>query len=131
MLLADLKSLKTGRRELRNFGLLVGVVFVGLGLLFLIRGKPAAPWLLLPGSLLMVFGLVAPAVLKYPYLVWMSFALVLGFVVSHVILTLFFFLVITPIGLIARMVGKDFLRLKLDPGASSYWLPREPRGPKS
>ena len=44
----------------------------------------------------------------------MSVAFVLGFVMAHVILTLFFLLVITPMGLVARLVGKDFLSLKLD-----------------
>ena len=51
----------------------------------------------------------------------------LGFVVSHVILTLFFFLVITPVGLVARLLGKDFLSLKLDRETQTYWIPRRPR----
>jgi hypothetical protein len=54
----------------------------------------------------------------------MSLAVVLGFVVSNVLLTVFFFIVITPIGLVARLSGKDFLRLKLDRNATSYWMPR-------
>jgi len=127
MFLKDIKELKTGTRELRNFGLLVGGVFALLGLLFMARGKAAYPWLLTPGLLLVAFGSIAPRILKYIYLVWMGLALVLGFVVSHIILTLFFFLIITPIGLIARLAGKDFLRLKLDRQAKSYWIPREHR----
>ena len=125
MLLSDFKQLKTGTRELRNFGLLVGGVFAVLGLLFLIRGKSAYPWLLTPGLVLVAFGAIAPRTLKYIYLAWMALALVLGFVVSHVILTVFFFLVITPIVIIARLAGKDFLRLKLDRQAKSYWIPRD------
>lgn len=127
MLLEDLKQLKTGQRELRNFGLLVGGVFLALG--FLLRHKPWYPWLLAPGAVLMLGGAVLPRALKPVYIVWMSLALVLGFVVSHVVLTLFFFLVITPVGLVARLAGKDFLRLKLDPKASTYWIPRPPRTP--
>ncbi len=129
MLLEDLKQLKTGQRELRNFGLLVGGVFLVLGLLFLLRHKPWYPWLLAPGAVLILGGAVLPRALKPVYIVWMSLALVLGFVVSHVVLTLFFFLVITPVGLVARMAGKDFLRLKLDPNARTYWIPRPPRAP--
>ena len=127
MFLKDIKELKTGTRELRNFGLLVGGVFGFLGLLFMARGKAAYPWLLTPGLVLLAFGAIAPSTLKYIYLVWMGFALALGFVVSNVILTVFFFLVITPIGLLARLAGKDFLRLKLDRQAKSYWIPREHR----
>jgi hypothetical protein len=40
-----------------------------------------------------------------------------------------FFVVITPMGLVMRAMGKDFLRLRLDPAARSYWIPREPPGP--
>jgi hypothetical protein len=125
MLFKDIKELKTGKRELRNFGLLVGGVFVVLGVLFLLRHKPHYGWFLVPGIGLMVMGVIIPAALKQVYIGWMSLAIVLGFIVSNVVLTLFFFLVITPIGLVARAVGKDFLRLKLDRKASTYWLPRE------
>ncbi len=62
----------------------------------------------------------------------MSVAFVLGFVMAHVILTLFFFLVMTPIGLVARLSGKDFLSLKLDRTTKSYWMLREtkPKAPE-
>lgn len=129
MLLEDLKSLKTGRRELRNFGLLVGGVFLAIGLWALLKHKAWYLWALWPGSALMLFGVVAPAVLKPIYIVWMSLALVMGFVVSHVLLTVFFFLVITPIGLVARLAGRDFLRLKRTPGADTYWIQRPKREP--
>src|SRR5437588_2128412 len=112
MILEDIKSLKTGPRELRKFGLLVGGVFTVLGLLWLVRGKPHYPWALVPGVLLVALGVILPRALKYIYIAWMSVAVVLGFIVSNVLLTLFFVVVITPIGLIARLSGTDFLRLK-------------------
>ena len=58
------------------------------------------------------------------YLLKLSWALTLS-----VILGLLFFVTITPIGLLARACGKDFLRLRLDRGAKSYWIEREPPGP--
>lgn len=121
----DLKQLKTGDRDLRKFGLLVGGVFAVLGLLFLLRHKAHYPYFLWPGIVLMALGVVLPRSLRFVYIGWMSVAFVLGFVVSHFILGLFFYLVITPIGLLARISGKDFLSLKLDPGAESYWIPRD------
>ena len=127
----DIKQLKTSPRELRKFGLTVGGVFVLLGALFWLRHKPSAPYLLAPGLLLLVLGAVWPQALKYVYLGWMTLAFLLGFVVSNVLLTLLFFLVITPIGLVARLFGKDFLSLKLDRTATTYWIRRERRGPKS
>jgi len=121
----DLQQLKTGERDLRKFGLLVGGVLGGLGLLFLIRHKARYPYFLIPGVVLMVLGAVFPRALRYIYLAWISAAVVLGFVMAHVILTVFFFLVITPLGLVARLFGKDFLRLKLDRPAATYWIRRE------
>ncbi len=121
----DIKQLKTGHRDLRKFGLMVGGVFVLLGLLFLWRHPGRSPYFLWPGSALMVVGAILPRALKWVYIAWMSVAFVLGFVMAHVILTLFYFLIITPVGLIARLFGQDFLRLKLDRAAKSYWLPRE------
>ncbi len=121
----DLKQLQTGVPELRKFGLMVGSVFAVLGLLFLWRHKPYYPYLLWPGVFLIVFGAVWPRELKWIYLGWMGMAFVLGFVMAHLILTLLFYLMITPIGLLARLFGKDFLSLKLDRTAPTYWLPRE------
>jgi hypothetical protein len=121
----DIQQLKSGERELRKFGLLVGGVLAGLGILMWLRGKGHFAYFLAPGVLLLAVGLVLPKGLKQVYVAWMALAMVLGLVVSNVILTLFFFLVITPVGLAARCLGKDFLRLKLDRQATTYWLPRE------
>ena len=131
MIREEIKELKTGTRELRNFGLLVGAALVALGLLFLLRGKARYPYFLAPGVLLLVLGAVFPRSLRYAYVAWMCLAIVLGFIVSTVILTLFFILVITPIGLAARLLGKDLLRLKLDRRGSTYWISRKSRPPRS
>lgn len=127
MLLDDIKNLKTGKAELRKFGLIVGGVVAVFGLLLVVRGKASGPYFLVPGLVLVACGGVFPRILKYVYIAWMTLAVVLGFVVSHVILSLFFYLVITPTGLLARLFGKDFLGLKLNRNASSYWTRREPR----
>jgi len=131
MLLDEIKQIKTDRLALRKFGLLVGGVLAVLGILFLVRGRAHYPYFLAPGAALIVLGLMLPGILKQIYIAWMALAIVLGFIVSHAILTLFFFLVITPIGLTARLFGKDFLRLRLQRQAPTYWLPRERRGPKT
>jgi len=127
----ELRGLKTGGRELRNFGLLVGGVLAALGLAMWARGKGPFPCFLAPGLVLLALGLALPKVLRPVYIAWMALALALGFVVSQVILTAFFFLVVTPVGWVAACLGKDFLRRKLDRQAPTYWLPRERREPKS
>lgn len=121
----DIRQLKTSDRDLRKFGLVVGGVFATLGLFFLWRHKTFWPYFLWPGGVLVLFGTVLPRALKWVYILWMSVAFVLGFVMAHVILTLLFFLIITPMGLAARLIGKDFLSLKLDRSAKSYWIARQ------
>jgi hypothetical protein len=124
---AEIQQLKPGTRDLRKFGLLVGGVFAAFAFLFWLRHKPAYPYFFWTGAALIAFGTILPRALKYIYVAWMTLAFVLGFIMARVILTLFFFLVVTPIGLVARLAGKDFLRLKLDKSALSYWIPREPK----
>jgi hypothetical protein len=121
----EIKSLSTKTRDLRKFGLLVGGVFLVLGGLTLWRQKPIAPWLLTPGVILFFLGLILPRSLKLIYIGWMAMAFALGLIVSSILLTIFYYVVVTPIGLVARLVGKDFLSLKLDSKAQSYWVPRD------
>src|SRR6202030_1042050 len=111
---ADLKKLKSGARDLRKFGLTVGGVFVLLGVLFLFRHRSSYPFFLGAGAVLTAFGAIWPRALKYVYIAWMALAFTLGFVMSSVILAMFFFLVVAPIGLLARLFQKDFLARKWD-----------------
>lgn len=125
MIREEIKQLKTGERELRKFGWLVGGVLAALGIFMWVRDKTYFPYLLGPGIVLVVSGFLFPKALKYVYIAWMSVAIVLGFVVSTVILAIFFLLVVTPIGLIARLCRKDFLSLKIQREAPTYWIRRE------
>jgi Saxitoxin biosynthesis operon protein SxtJ len=130
MIREELKQLKTEPRDLRKFGLLVGGVFGLLAAWCWWRGKPAFPYLLAASVPLVVLGLVWPRGLKHVYIGWMSLALILGLVVSTILLTIFFYLVVTPIGLLARVAGKDFLSRRMAPEAKSYWIPRPVSTPK-
>jgi hypothetical protein len=118
----EIEHLSKNLRTLRKFGLLVGGIFLLLGCWSLYRQKPAWPYLLTPGALLVSGGVIAPGSLKHVYIAWMNLGLVLGFVVSNVILTAFYYLIVTPIGLIARVCGQDFLSLKRPSAATSYWV---------
>ena len=106
----------------RRFGLVVGAVFAALGGWWLIRGKfqPAAPYVLGLGALLVLLGLVFPRALVIPNRLWMGLAEALSFVMTRVILGLVFCLLVTPIGLLRRMLGGDPLRRRAGP-AQSYW----------
>ena len=126
MIQEELQHLSTTARDLRKFGLLVGGVFLLLGGWFLYRHKVLWPYFLMtPGALLFLFGAIAPRGLKIPYLAWMGLALLLGLIVTTAILSVFYFVVITPFGLLARAFGRDFLSRKFDPQAASYWISRK------
>jgi hypothetical protein len=75
-----------------------------------------------------VMGLAVPAILKPHYTIWMIFALILGWVMSRVILTLFYSLVLTPIGLAGRVFGEHFLHIKWLQESATYWVRRKGPG---
>lgn len=127
----DIQQLQTDRKTLRNFGLLVGGVFILIGVLFSFRHPERTMYFICSGGVLLVLGFFWPAILRRAYIAWMSVAFALGFIMAHLILTVFFYFVVTPIGLMARLTGKDFLRLKLDRHAISYWIARENKAKSS
>ena len=124
MLLQEIKNIKSGKAELRKFGITLGIVFGLLGGLFLWREKPYYFSLFILSVFFLFFGLVLPWLLKPIHKIWMTVALVLGSIMTRVILSVLFYLVITPLGLISKLSGKDFLDLKFDRSASSYWIVR-------
>lgn len=120
----EIKQIDVSGKKLREFGLLVGGVFVALGIMFWWKQKPVYPYFLGVGGSLMVLGFLRSAWLKTVYFGWMALAVVLGWFVSRVLLTFLFYAVVTPIGLITRALGKDFLDLKFR-DRESYWIKRE------
>ncbi len=77
----------------------------------------------------MLAAIVAPKVLHPLNRVWTSLGLLLGKVVNPIVMGVVFLLAVTPIAVILRLLGKDLLRLRRDPAADSYWIPRDPPGP--
>lgn len=132
MLRDELKSIASTRRDLRNFGLVVGGVFFALGALAHWKGRPLWPWLEGAGVLLVAFGALYPAALKPLQRAWMTMAVLMGFVMTRVILGVLFFGALLPVGLVARAFGARFFERTPDPGAETYWRRREghPSGPE-
>lgn len=127
-------ALDVSRGALRRFGWLVGGVFAALAAIGAWRagGLPGPLGVAagVVGMALILGGLAAPQVLRPVYLVWMTAALAMGFVMTRVLLTLAFALVFTPIGLLFRLVGRDALQQRPDRAAASYWS-RRTDGPSS
>jgi hypothetical protein len=117
------KQRQTFRIE-KEFGLIVGAVFLLLGAWWWYRGKfvTAREIAIAVGALLILLGLIAPRLLVYPNRIWTLLAELLGFVSTRIILAFVFFFVITPIGVTKRLLGWDPLGRRGE-SLPSYWRP--------
>ena len=110
-----------------------GLVFAGAFLLFavwpLFHREPFRWWWCAAAAAFGAIALTKPALLAGLNRLWIKLGVLLGKVVSPIALGLLFYLVLTPIGVVMRLAGKDPLRLKFDSAVSSYWIRREPPGP--
>lgn len=105
----------------RSFGRLVGVVLVLFGMYQAVRGRAIFGGVLAGvGALLAVLGTRAPAVLVVPSRIWWRFSHALGWINSRLLLTLFFFAILTPVGLLFRLMGRDVLAQRTK---GSTWSP--------
>ena len=115
------------KRELRWFGVLLAVFFaVVAGLLWWRASQPTAAVVVLGlGLALVVVYCVSPGLRRWVFLGWMYAALPIGWVVSHVLLGIIFYLIMTPIGLTMRLLGYDPMLRRFDRGADTYWVRRD------
>ncbi|MFA5335226.1 MAG: SxtJ family membrane protein [Candidatus Omnitrophota bacterium] len=130
-MLEELKGIKSGRRELREFGVVIGAILIILGVVSLARGREISPYLLAAGGVSLLLGLTLPVALKPLQKIWMGLGIVLGFFVSRIVLSVLFYMVIAPIGIVMRTLGKDILDERIDKKKGSYWNERAgPEKPK-
>jgi hypothetical protein len=121
---------KTVRGSNRSFGLVFAVVFVIVGLVPLISGHPMRVWSLGLGAVFLAIALLMPSVLSPLNRLWFQFGMLLHRIVNPVVMAVMYFGAIVPMGLLLRILRKDLLRLKINPGAATYWIDRQPPGPK-
>ena len=123
-MIEEIKNIPNSNKDVRSFGITISIIlFIISGLLFY-YGKEIYQLIAIIGSGFLVLGLILPILLKPIYFVWMTFAAILGWIMTRVILTLVYFLIITPIGLITKFLGEDFLGLKKS-NSDSYWNNRD------
>jgi hypothetical protein len=113
----------------RSFGLVFTAVFALICLAPLKSGGEPRLWAGGIGAVFFAVALLRPALLKPLNRVWFLIGMALHHVVTPVVMGLLFFLTVTPMALLMRLCGKDPLRLKRDPAATSYWILRQPPGP--
>ena len=112
----------------RSFGIVFFVVFLVISLYPITYNEDIRIWSLIIAFIFIILGLLNSKILTPLNKLWFKFGLFLGKIFSPLIMGVIFFFVVTPIGLIMRMLRKDLLNLKQNK-AKSYWI--EKSGPKS
>jgi hypothetical protein len=117
------------RRQLRVFGLSAMAASLVLGAVLVFLWHAAAIWasvVLAAGAAVLLCSLLSPRATRIVYLALTIAAMPIGLAVSFVMLAAFYFLLLTPVGLLFRLVGRDPLHRAFTRGADSYWVPRGP-----
>ena len=112
----------------KSFGVVFFIVFLIVAIYPLLNGENIRLWSLLLSLIFLVLGLLNSKILSPLNKLWLKFGLLLGKIISPIIMGIIFYLVVTPIGLLMRILGKDLLKLKFN-NEKSYWI--EKNDPKS
>ncbi|MBK7867906.1 MAG: hypothetical protein IPJ75_13535 [Ignavibacteriales bacterium] len=125
----EVNELDLTEASLKKGGATLGITLIVIAttMFYLTSYKMTGIYLNVIGTALTFLSILVPNTIKSIYKVWMIFALVLGWFVSKIIFTIIFYLVVAPIGFVAKLVGKEFLDLKFSKKATSYWIKKSDR----
>ena len=121
MIKDEIKNIKESDKDLKKFGLTVGIILLIIAAILFWKQKPSFLYFFPVGLFLVLAGLLTPALLRPLNKGWMIFSILLGWVMTRVILSVLYYIILTPIGIIAKISGKHFLDLKIDKSKLSYW----------
>jgi len=125
MLKEELKHIDNSDEAVKKTGLTVGVVLILVSLLLWYLDKTSFIYFSIIGGLFVILAIIAIPVLRPFHKLWMMLALAMGFVMSRVILTILYYLVLTPIGLLAKIVSKKFMPIGFDKNEKTSWEKRD------
>ena len=108
----------------RSFGIVFFIVFLIISFWPTIEGQSLRLWSLAIALIFLVFGLLNSKLLSPFNLIWIKFGEALGRIIAPIAMGIVYFIIITPIGLFMRLIGKDLLRTKFSKN-NSYWIKRE------
>jgi len=111
------------RKDNITFGILFFILFLIIGLYPLKSGGTTRIWSVIISSAFLIITIIRPNLLSFLNRLWIQFGILLGKIISPLVMGLVFFFVVTPIGILIRMLKKDVMGLKR--GAPSYWINRE------
>jgi hypothetical protein len=104
------------------FGILFFIFFLIIGLYPLISGGVIRIWSIVLSLIFLIITIIKPNLFTFLNKLWIQFGILLGRIISPIVMGLVFFIVVTPIGILVRILKKDVMGLKR--GASSYWIHR-------
>ena len=117
------------QKQLQNFGKIALLITAIISLLLYVLKGVSIPWALAifaVGFTIFIISMISSRLTGMIYVVLMAVTFPIGLVVSFMLLSAFYFLLLAPLGLLFRLTGRDVLGRKLDPTAESYWQQRKP-----
>ena len=115
-------SNKTNKSSNRSFGIVFFIVFLLIGFYPFLNQEELKLWSIIISFIFLILGIMNSKILTPFNKIWIKLGIFLGKIISPIIMGLIFFLVVTPIGIFMRILGKDLLNLKFKGDKKSYWL---------
>ena len=106
----------------KSFGIVFFTVFLIIAIWPLLNGYEIRYWSLIISIVFLFLGILNSKILTPLNKTWFKIGILLGNIISPIIMSIIFFLVVTPTGIIMRLLGKDLLRQKINKSKKSYWI---------
>lgn len=124
-MIEEIKNIKSDKVTLKKFGVLIGSILVLIGAVMWWKENVFYSWFAGIGLFIVILAVIYPKILLPLHKAWMTIALLLGWVMSRVLLTVLYFIVVTPVGVVSRLFGKHHLDLNWNDPQESYWNRKE------
>jgi len=119
------KSKFQDKREWKKFGISLSIILMIIASLLLIKGKEFYPYLFGAGIFIIILAFLIPILLKPIYILFSYIGFCMGWFITRITLSILFYLILTPIGLISKLFGKHYLDLKFKEDTESCWITKE------
>ena len=108
----------------RNFGIVFFIVFLLISFWPILSGNEIRAWSLLISIIFLILGILNSKLLTPLNKIWFKFGILLGNIIAPIVMSIIFFLVVTPIGLLMKLFGKDLINLRKN-NNKTYWTEKK------